>query len=59
MILSMIPEILLLVEQIRPRTAQVNDFRTPVPVLLQSGTFETIESVRDPLSPHLHEPLSP
>ena len=47
----MIPEILLLVEQIRPRTAQVDDFRAPVPVLLQSGTFETVESVRDTLFP--------
>lgn len=55
----MIPKILLLVEQIRPRTAQVDNLRTPIPVLLQSGTFETIESVRDSLFPHLHEPLFP
>lgn len=53
----MIPEILLLVEQIRPRTAQVDNLRAPIPVLLQSGTFETVESVRDPLFPHFHQPL--
>ena len=40
-----IPEILLLVEQIRPRTTQVDDLRTPVPILLQARTLEAIEGV--------------
>jgi hypothetical protein len=31
---SLIPEILLLVEQIRPRTTQIYDLRAPVSVLL-------------------------
>ena len=44
----MIPEILLLVEQIRPRTSQVDDLRTAVPILLQPCTLKTVESVRDP-----------
>lgn len=46
----MIPKILLLVEQIRPRTAQIDDLRTPIPILLQSRTFETVKGVRDTLS---------
>lgn len=54
MFLSMIPEIFLLVEQICPRTTQVDNLRTPIPVLLQSGTLETVEGVRDALFPHLH-----
>ena len=53
----MIPKILLLVEQIRPRTAQVDNLRTPIPILLQARTFKTVEGIRDPLSPHFHQPL--
>ena len=50
----MIPEILFLVEEIRPRAAQVDNLRTPIPILLQPRTFETVESVRDALFPHSH-----
>ncbi|EZF95620.1 hypothetical protein H113_04067 [Trichophyton rubrum MR1459] len=35
-------------EQIGPRAAQVDNLRTPIPILLQSGTFETVERVTDP-----------
>lgn len=47
----MIPKILLLVEQIRPRTAQVDNLRTPIPILLQSRALEAVERVRDALIP--------
>jgi len=40
-----IPKILLLVKQIRPRTAQINNLRTPIPIFLQARTFKTVESV--------------
>lgn len=46
----MIPKILLLVEQIRPRAAQVDDLRTPIPILLQPRTFEAIEGIADALA---------
>ena len=46
----MISEVLLLVEQIRPRTAQIDNLRTPVPVLLQSRALEAVESVADALA---------
>ena len=46
----MIPEILLLVKQICPATSQVDDLRTTIPILLQSGTLEAVERVTDPLS---------
>ena len=48
--LSMIPEVLFLVEQICPRTAQIDNLGAPVPVLLQPCTFEAVESVRDTLA---------
>lgn len=44
---SLIPEILLLVEQIRPRTTQIYNLRAAVPVLLESRALEAVESVRD------------
>lgn len=46
----MIPKTLFLVKQIRPRTPQVDDLRTPIPVLLQARTLKTIERVTDPLA---------
>ena len=42
---SMISKVLFLVEQIRPRTAQVDDLWTPISILLQSRTFEAVEGV--------------
>lgn len=43
--LSLIPEILFLVEQIRPRTTQIDNLRAPVSVLLQSRALEAVEGV--------------
>ena len=42
----MIPEILFLVEQICPRTPQIDNLGTSVPILLQPRTLKTVESVR-------------
>lgn len=46
----LVPEVLLLVKQICPRTTQIYDFRTPVSILFQSRTFEAVESITDALS---------
>jgi hypothetical protein len=46
----MIPKILFLVEQIRPRTTQIDDLRTPISVFLESGALETVEGIRDALA---------
>lgn len=54
MVPLVIPKILLLVEQIRPRTAQVDNLWTPIPVLLQPRTLEAVESVGDTLSTAYH-----
>lgn len=43
----MIPKILLLVEQIRPRTSQIDDLRASVSVFLESRALEAVESVRN------------
>lgn len=43
----MISKILLLVKQIGPRTAQIDNLRTPIPVLFQPGALEAVEGVRD------------
>jgi len=40
-----IPEVLLLVEQVRPRTSEIYDLRTPVSILLQAGAFEAVKGV--------------
>jgi hypothetical protein len=45
----MIPEILLLVEQIRPRTTQIDDLGAPIAILFKSRTFEAVESIGDAL----------
>jgi len=46
----MVPEILLLVEQIRPTTTQIDDFRTTIPILLQARALKTVERVAYSLS---------
>jgi hypothetical protein len=46
----MIPKILLLVEQIGPRTTQIDNLRTPITILLKPRAFEAVEGVRDTLS---------
>jgi hypothetical protein len=43
--LSLIPEILFLVEQIRPRTTQIYNLRASVSVLLQACTLEAVEGI--------------
>ena len=47
----MVSKILLLVKQIRPRTPQIDNLRTPIPILLQPRTLEAVERVRDALFP--------
>ena len=54
----MIPKILLLVKEIRPRTPQVDNLRTPIPILLQPRAFETVKSIRDTLLPTTHTLIS-
>jgi hypothetical protein len=46
----LIPKILLLVKQIRPRTSQIDDLRTPIAILLQPSTLEAVERVTDALA---------
>jgi hypothetical protein len=46
----MIPKILLLVEQVRPRAAKIDNLRATIPVLLQARTLEAVEGVRDALA---------
>lgn len=46
----MIPKTLLLVKQIRPRAPQIDNFRTPIPILLQPRTLKAIERIADPLA---------
>ena len=41
----MVPEIFLLVEEIRPRAAQVDDLRTPITVLFEPGALEAVKCV--------------
>jgi hypothetical protein len=45
-----IPKILLLVKQIGPRTAQIDNLRTPIPILLQTRTLKAVKRVRDALA---------
>jgi len=44
---SMAPPSLLLIKQIRPRTAQIDNLRTTVPVLFESRALEAVEGVAD------------
>ena len=50
----MIPEILLLIKQIRPRTPQIDNLRTPIPILLQPRTLKTVERITDALTTAHH-----
>lgn len=52
----MIPKTLLLVKQIRPRTPQIDNLRTPIPVLLEPGTLKAVEGITDAL-PATHDAL--
>ena len=38
-----------LIKQIRPRTPQINNLRTPIPILLQPRALEAIKGIADPL----------
>lgn len=44
---SVISKVLLLVEQIRPAGAQIDDLRTPVPIFLEPCTLKAVESITD------------
>lgn len=46
----MISEILLLVEQIRPRTSQIYNLRTPITILFEPRALEAVERVTDTLA---------
>ncbi len=35
---------------IRPRTPQIDNFRTPIPILLQPRALEAVEGIRDPFA---------
>ena len=37
-------------EQISPRTPQIDNLRTPIPILLQARTLEAVEGVADPFA---------
>lgn len=47
---SLIPKILLLVKQIRPRAAQINNLGAPIPILLCARTLKAVECIRDTLA---------
>jgi hypothetical protein len=47
---SMISKVLLLVKQICPRTPQVYNLRTSIPIFLQSSTLKAIERIRNALA---------
>lgn len=42
----MIPKVLLLIKQIRPRTSQINNLRTPIPILFQPCALKAVKGVR-------------
>lgn len=46
----MISKTLLLVEQIRPGTPQIDDLRTAVPILLEARALEAVERIADALA---------
>jgi hypothetical protein len=46
----MIPKILLLIKQIRPATPQVDNLRTPIPILLEPRALKAVERIRDALA---------
>ena len=50
----MVPKILLLIKQIRPRTPQIDNLRTPISIFLKPRTLKAIKSIRDPLSTANH-----
>jgi hypothetical protein len=46
----LIPKILLLVKQIRPRTTQIDNLRAPISIFFQSRAFKAVKGVGDPFS---------
>ena len=50
----MIPKILLLIKQIRPRTPQIDNLRAPIPILLQPRTLKAVERIADALAAAHH-----
>ena len=49
-LIRLIPKILLLIKQIRPATPQIDNLRTPIPILLQPRTLKTVERITDALA---------
>ena len=47
---SMVPEALLLVEQVGPGASQIDDLWTSIPVLLESCAFEAVKCIRNSLA---------
>lgn len=45
-----IPEILLLIKQIRPTTPQINNLRTPIAVLLEPRALKAVKRIADALA---------
>lgn len=50
----MIPKTLLLIKQIRPRTPQINNLRTPIPIFLEARTLKAIKRIRNPFTTTYH-----
>ena len=48
---SCLSQLSLLIKQICPRTPQINNLGTSIPILLQSRTIRTIIRITNPLSP--------
>ena len=46
----MVPKTLLLIKQIRPRAAQIDNLGTAITILLEPGTLETVKRVTDALA---------
>jgi hypothetical protein len=49
-LIILIPKILLLIKQIRPTAPQIDNLRTPVPILLQPRTLKTVKGITDSLA---------
>lgn len=54
----MVSEVLLLVEEIRPRAAEIYNLRTAIAVFLEPRAFEAVESIRDPLKENARQQIS-
>lgn len=46
----MASETLLLIKQVRPAASKINNLRTPIPILFESGTLKAVKGVGDALA---------